>query len=92
MRLKWSKWVAVVLFCLYAAAVLHQVLPGHLGHANGNSCLLCQLLTSLVLLAVVLALVSNAEARPALFSLSPPYCREIRYSFLLRGPPKFLLN
>lgn len=82
----------MLLFCVYAAAVLHQVLPGHCGHASGASCLLCQLLTSVLLLATALALVIRVEPRLAFVSSSPPFCREIRYSFLLRGPPRFLLG
>lgn len=92
MNRKWARTLGLLLLCVYAAAVMHQVLPSHCGHESENSCPLCHLLAGFVLFVAVLTFITGVEFRLAFFLPVTPFCREFRYSFRLRGPPQFLLS
>jgi len=90
MRVKWLKWVGLLLLCVYAAAVVHQMLPHDDCHGHGEACALCLLLANAALPAVCAVLVLRRRiVSPALLAPTPPSSRTPRSPFSLRGPPCF---
>ena len=88
MRMRWMRVVGLLLLCVYAAAVAHQILPHHLGHGNGGSCSLCLLLTSIVLLALAVTLRLEHVLKAFLLpSHARVLSRQIQQPFSIRGPP-----
>ena len=80
--------VALLLVGLYAAAIVHQVLPHDHAIGDGSSCALCVLLAGLVLAFGVFVLLLDAPrgvpgfCLPARLPHRPPW----RLPFV-RGPP-----
>ncbi len=90
MRMKWLQWVGLLLLCIYAAAIVHQILPHDSCHGHGESCSLCLLLVNVVVLSVGAALfLERRVLSPALCAYVPPCPRTVRSPFSLRGPPRF---
>jgi len=90
MRVKWLKLIGILLLCVYAAAVVHQILPHDSAHGNGESCSLCLLLMSVVVFVLGVALFQQRTTIScAIGAHTPPYSRTIRSPFSLRGPPCF---
>jgi hypothetical protein len=52
MRVKWPQLIGLLLLCIYAAAIVHQILPHDPSHGNGETCSLCLLLMSVVVFVV----------------------------------------
>jgi len=80
--------VALLLVVLYAAAVVHQVLPHDHAHGDGSSCALCVLLAGLVLAFGVFVLLRDAPRGVPGFCLAArfPHRPSWRLPFV-RGPP-----
>lgn len=90
MRMKWLKLMGVLLLCVYAAAIVHQILPHDPCHGNGESCALCRLLMSVVVFVVYVALFLKRRIRSRTVPARTfPYSRTIWSPFSLRGPPCF---
>jgi hypothetical protein len=88
MGMRWMRRVGLLVLCVYAAAIAHQVLPHHPGHGNGDSCSLCLLLTSMVLLVLGAAFVLEQGVKTVVFpSRDLVFSRHVRQPFSLRGPP-----
>ena len=88
MRMKWLKLMGVLLLCVYAAAIVHQILPHDPGHGNGESCPLCLLLMSVVVfVAGVVVFLQRQLMSRTIVAHTPPYSRTIWSPFSLRGPP-----
>ena len=88
MRMRWMRRVGLFLLCVYAAAIAHQILPHDPGHGNGDSCSLCLLLASVVLLVLGAAFVLEQEVKTFVSpSRDLVFSRHIRQPFSLRGPP-----
>ena len=92
MRTRWMKPAGLLLLCVYAAAIAHQLLPHDSSHGSGDSCSLCLLLTSVVLLALCVTLGLEHAVR-ALFVAAHAvvFSRQVRQPFSLRGPPSVSL-
>ena len=88
--MNWLKLMGVLLLCVYAAAIVHQILPHDPCHGNGESCALCLMLVSVVILVAGVALFLKREIRcHAIATHTLPYSRTIWSPFSLRGPPCF---
>ncbi len=80
--------VGLVLLCVYAVAMAHQILPHDLGHGNGDTCSFCLLLTSIVLLALAVTLRLEHVLKAFLLpSHARVLSRRIQQPFSVRGPP-----
>ena len=86
--MRWIRLIGLLLLCMYAAATVHEVLPHHPGHGNGETCPLCVLLTSLAVFVVAIRLIVG-QRRHASVSIPhvAPHFQSIRQPFSLRGPP-----
>ena len=88
--MKWLKLMGVLLLCVYAAAIVHQLLPHDPDHGNGESCSLCLLLMSVVVFVVGVALFLQRRNTFCTFpEHANPYSRTLWSPFSLRGPPCF---
>lgn len=88
MRTQWTKHIGLLLLCIFAAAIIHQALPHHLDHGNGQSCSLCVLLFSSVVLSLCGVLVLKCEtcsSTPFFFLVS--YSQTALSPYSLRAPP-----
>ncbi len=90
MRMKWSRFMGVLLLCVYAVAIVHQILPHDADHGHGESCSLCLLLVTTAVIVAGAALVAPARVpSPTLSAPIPPCSRTLWSPFSLRGPPRF---
>ena len=90
MRMKWLQLMGVLLLCVYAAAIVHQILPHDPSHGKGESCSLCVLLMSVVVFVAGVALFLQRGIQScAIAEHTLPYSRVVRSPYSLRGPPCF---
>jgi hypothetical protein len=86
-----TKLIGLLLLCVYAAAMVHQILPHGPGHGRGETCALCLLLTTLVVFVAGVGLVlGELCAATALIAHAGPHSERVTQPFSPRGPPPIL--
>ncbi len=91
MRTKWPQLVGLLLLCVYAVAIVHQLLPHDADHDHGDSCSLCLLLVSAAVIMTGAATLVRQQSLARTSAAHTPPCSRTPWSpFSLRGPPCFL--
>lgn len=88
MTRRWLRVVGIVLLCVYAAAIVHQLAPHHREHGDGDTCSLCLMLSGAAVTALgILLLFEQLFSAPLTPSRGRGYSRHVHEPFSLRGPP-----
>jgi len=90
MRIRWAQIIGLLLLCIYAVAIVHQVMPHDGCHGQDDSCCLCAMLFGVVVLAGgTILLLPHFPSMAELPCYLSPHTRPSWTRLLLRGPPCF---